>query len=1033
MFVANVAILTALAIGNNIVFDPSLEAGITGMLCPPEIFDTSVNNTGRNAGQELANDIQKEGSVLLKNNGVLPLSKDTVAKVNVFGYGSIDWVHGGSGSGQVMAEQNDDTLYIDILDALKEYGVEYNQQIIDMYHNFASPRGDTHSIQTSASNFYKLTEPSINDKSRYSDALLNAAKDYSNTAFVVIGRRVGETEDPTRYQNKVNAKQDATRHYLEISTEEEDLLTYVGQNYENVIVLVNSCNIMELTFMDTIKGLDACLLLGGTGTQAARVIPSILYGEVSPSGRLVDTFAYEMESNPSYYRSGASGKGYYTNASELYPTGKSSNASSGARKAPSFVDYIEGIYVGYKWYETADAEGVWNNSKYTRTILDNNDSEYFVNGYDSVVQYPFGYGLSYTNFDWTIESVSLENGSSITEKSKIDIKVRVTNTGEMAGKEVVQVYMTPEYKDGGIEKSHVNLVGFGKTNLIQPGKNEVITITVDAYDFLSYDCYDMNENNNTGYELEKGNYQLKLMNNSHEINKVDFVGGSNDVDGLLTYKVDDTINVKKDRYSNANVDNKLTNDDENGFASVDGKNSGQDINYISRSQFPDPYSIGNVSDRTLADNGKVFNLYSQQLKDEWDNATTDVFGNPTHNEPVTWEKPAGALEYNGISYANDVVSGYAKLFSNGKPTSLGLLLGSDYDNELWDPVLDQLKISEVTTLTKSASYGNAALSSVGKPRFTDYDGPNQVRSYNYSYSTHPKRGTGFPNSTVVAQTWSKSLAYSFGLNYGSEMNELAVNGVYGFGVNIHRSPFCGRNHEYYSEDAFLSGVVASEVITGLSNTGKYCYLKHFVCNETETERDSTYTWLTEQTLREVYLRPFQDAIQKGHCVGLMSAYNRVGNIWAGGNERLIQGIVRNEWNFDGMIITDYSDGHMTKLLNIDNAVRAGADTLLGSNDSTLSGSYDATNRSQYQLREVAHHVLYATLNPLYQNSIYNARDDVESIISSAVIESWVWWKPVVYALDIGVIGGCAIWLYFIVKGVFFKDAFKEKESKKEEA
>ena len=1016
-------IIVALVVGNTIVLEPQMESNITGLQAyfeevlnfHPFPANDSAINAARAEGQELSKQIVQEGSVLVKNdNNVLPLDINTHTQVNVFGHAAIDWVYGGSGSGQVLPENNNASENIDFLKALNMYEIDYNQDLIDMYHNFCGPLGDPGSIGVMYDAFYLLTEPSITDTKYYSPALLDGAKEYSDTAFVVIGRHAGETEDPTRVQYKRNANTgvDTSRHYLEISTEEEALLKYVGENFENVIVIVNSTNTMELDFVDTIPGIDACLVVGATGTRAAEAIPSVLYGEVSPSGRFTDTYAYDMASNVNFKRTSSQGIGHYTNGSDVYPTGAGSNAGSSTRSAPAFIDYIEGVYLGYKWYETADAEGIWN--EYSREIYDANGEIKTVTGYNSVVQYPFGYGLSYTSFNWVVESVSLPDGSEINRDSNITIQVAVENMGDAAGKDVVEIYFTPEYKPGQIEKSHVNLVGFAKTSNLNPGEREVLTITLNVDDLACYDAYDLNGNGNKGYELDAGKYEIKLMTDSHNVKNVSFTGGASDVPGIITYNVSETINLKTDKHTGAEVTNKFTGADAIDGVSLDGSDSGQNIGFISRANFPDPYEVADVADREMADNVKEFNQYSKEQASQWDNATTDIFGNPVNSGAVTWDKAAGTLEYNGISYADSVgADGKAKIYMNNKVTSLGLALGSDFNHPLWEAVLDQITLSEAINVIRSGNFGNAAIESVGKPKLTDHDGPAQVRSFNAG----DKRGTGFPCVTVLGQTWSKSLAYSFGINYGKEMGTqgIAMDGTYGFGANLHRSAWGGRNYEYFSEDGFLAGTLLAEQVRGLTNTGKYCYLKHLVLYETEHERDSIYTWCNEQALREIYLVPFEKAIQDGGCVGIMSSYNRIGNVWTGGSEALITGVIRNEMGFNGTVVTDYVDGWSTKYMSIEDAVRAGGDINLGQRNQSLDTGFDDSNRIQDQAKEVCHHVLYMFLHPLYENSEYNASDDVEQIVVGTVVEPWVWWKLALVDLNIIVGVICGYWLYFILR------------------
>ena len=1016
-------LITATVIGNVVLLQPQMEQNITGQQSlfeeilnfHPFPADQNTINAARAEGQALSKQIVQEGSVLVKNNGVLPLDKSEVSQVNVFGHASIDWVYGGSGSGQVEPENSNSSENIDLLKALQLYDVDYNEALPEMYNKFCAPFGDIGSISNMYDTFYRLAEPSLSyNKDYYTDELLNDAKNYSDTAIVVIGRHAGETEDPTRIQYKAKAKEktDTSRHYLEISTEEEELLTYVGANYDKVIVIVNSTNTMELDFVETIPGIDACLVVGATGTRGAEGIPSILYGEVSPSGRFTDTYAYDMASNVNYKRTSSQGIGHYTNGQELYPTGAGSNAGSSSRTAPAFIDYIEGVYLGYKWYETADAEGIWN--EYSREVLDNDGSKITLNGYDSVVQYPFGYGLSYTQFNWVVESVSIPDGSEINRDSQIVIQVAVENVGSHAGKDVVEIYFTPEYKAGEIEKAHVNLVGFAKSSTLNPGEREILTITIDADDMTAYDAYDLNKNGNKGYELDAGTYQIKLMTDSHNVKTVSFAGGASNVPGILTYNVSETINCLTDKYTGNPVTNKFTGEDALDGVSLDGSDSNQDIGFISRAAFPDPYEIPDVVDRVMTDNVKQYNTFTKDDASAWDNATVDIFGNPVDTSKVTWGQPAGLLEYDGVTYADSLGSdGYSKIYKDGKVTTLGLILGSDYNHPLWEKVLDQITLAEATSLIYNASFGTQAIPSVGKPALEDKDGPAQVKSFNSS----APRGTGFPCVTVLGQTWDPKLAYSFGINYGKEMNAegIGIDGTYGFGANLHRSAWGGRNYEYFSEDGFLAGTMLAEQVRGLTNTGKYCYLKHLILYETEHERDSMYTWCNEQALREIYLVPFEKAIQDGGCVGIMSSYNRIGNTWTGGSEALMQGVIRDELGFNGAIITDYVDSWSVNFMAIEDAVRAGGDLNLGGKNNSLNTNFDDSNRIEAQAKEACHHVLYMFLSPLHANSEYNAQDDVEQIVVGTVVEPWVWWKLALIDFDIIVGVGCAYWLYFIFR------------------
>lgn len=989
-----VALTVGVIIGKNFLY--SIEDTITGALCPPINVETYSEDEEEAAeGLELSKKIVQEGSILVKNDSnTLPLNKSTQSKINVFGHGAVDWIVGGSGSGQVRSESGKSDIWL--LNALTNYGIQYNTELISMYNSYQAPLG-TVAILNKDSNytenyyraFYRLYEPAINDTNYYTAAMLSNAKNFSDTALVVLSRRAGETEDPPREQLKGKTNTiDSSRHYLEISSEEEGLLTYVGANYEHVVVIINSTNTMELDFLKNIPGLDACLIVGATGTRGAAEIPYILYGDGAyPCGRTVDTYPYDFKYNINYGYTGLENVHHYSNTyndSSVYPVGVSRNAGRKYTPSPSYVDYAENIYLGYKWFETADAEGYWNRSPY--------------NGYDNVVQFPFGYGKTYTTFDWEVTGVSPAAGSAITNETEIKIKVRVTNTGTVAGKDVVEAFVTVPYTPGGIEKAYVNLVGIVKTPEIPAGENREVNLTIKAKDFESYDCYDKNNNGFRGYELEAGTYQLKLMENAHTIKKLT-MNGENNVDGIISYTVSSGIQIDRDEVTSNIVKNRFTGEDAEGGISIDGSDSNSNINYISRNNFPNLDGFTAPSDRAMTTNVRQWNIYSTSQGSSWDNATKDIFGNTVSTTAPKW----------GVN------SGSYKLWNSGSVTALGYKLGGDYNDPEWDAVLDSIPLSQAVTLLNSGTVNHAGVDAVGKPSCDDRDGPAQVRSFNGGTGKNP--GTGFPCSTVLAQSFSPDLAYKYGLAYGKEMSASGLDGAYAFGCNIHRSPFEGRNYEYLSEDGNLTGILVAKMVKGLQNTGKYCFLKHLVVAESEYEREAMYTWLTEQTLREIYLKAFQIIIQEGDCVGIMSSYNRLGGIWTGGSEHLIEGVLRYEWGFKGAIDTDWSDH--PQYMNGAHSIRAGGNLCMSTSMDKNGFSNPSTSSSarlQNRAREATKQVLYMNLHVKYLNQQYNLNpDDGEAIISYSSVASWVWWKPVVDVLQIFVFGITVTAFYFVLR------------------
>ncbi len=984
--VKGASILTAVVVGSGLIvgnyFAFANENNINQILCPPVVNEKTLEKTQEEA-QEMSKEIVAEGAVLLKNNDrVLPLS-DGDGRVNVFGWASVDWAYGansGSCSGRVMTEDGKAESLVDLYDALEAYGVEYNPELKSMYTKYFSPY--VYAMQApnnvNNDNVVTLHEPNIEDKNFYTDALLASAEEFSDIAIVVITRNAGEDIPADRPMRKggSGATTESNKIYLDLSLEEEGLLEYVGATYERVIVVINCPVAMDLSFLDTVPGLDAALQVGFTGTHGAAVIPELLYenGAYTPSGRLVDTYAYDR------------------NLSFAMKSKNGAKWSSGGN-GKQFFEYLENIYVGYRWYETADAEGYWNS--YTRQLLDENDTLVEKSGFKAVVQYPFGYGLSYTDFSWDVVGYEIRDGgelvNQLTPTSEIVFKVNVKNTGGYAAKDVVEIYLTAPYYANEIEKSYVSLVGYEKTVLLKPGENQIVEVKVDANDCLSYDCYDKNHNGHTGYELDRGAYQFKLMTDSHEIKKVSFsASGRKDVDGIIELNVPETVNVDEDKYTGQTVKNLFTGEDAIDGYPIDAIEGGYSPDYLNRSNFADIDSFEGIKPRAASDLLNDTFRFTQQKGDEWDYADRDKFGNKTFNGDVIW----GAN--NGL-----------KVYENNQVTELGYALGADYDDPQWEDVLDQITVAECLNVI-NMSYGTPAIASVGKPNCPELDGPAQIKCY---YQDAP-RGTGYPSAVVIAQTWNKDLVQDFGLSFAKDMAAVGISGLWGWGTNIHRTPVGGRNWEYYSEDPFISGTILASAVKGLNKGGRYCYIKHFCLNESETNKVEGFTFTTEQALREIYLKPFQIAIEQGGALGIMTSFNRIGAVYSGGSEAAITGVVRGEWGFRGSIITDWANtnGYMS----IDHQLRAGGD--LGMNtrlNSQVNFQYNENGspRLQHQMKEAVHHVLYTWLRSQYLNKEYNENPDTESqVIQTASIESWKWWKTLLIDADVVIGGLLCLWV-----------------------
>ena len=936
-----------------------------------EVTEDKIAETNAKA-LELAYQVQGESTVLLRNeNATLPLT-ESVKKVNVFGWASTDWLGGGSGSGGVT------TVEVDFLQALADYGIETNGDLTAMYEDFQAEREYKETLHSWPEQSCRMYEPSISNKAYYTEALLADSLEFSDTAIVVLGRISGESNDATQAQYKRVEKAgdviiDETRTYLDLSTEELELLTYVGANYENVIVVLNTANVMTLGELETIPGIDACVMAGFTGQYGATVLPEILWGETNPSGKTVDTWAYDFTTAASYANAAAGGVGAYTNADGLYPANGTSNGNLGETylyEQVSYADYVEGIYIGYKWYETADVEGYWKEA-----------SNEHGTGYEAIVQYPFGYGLSYTTFKQEIVATSPKMSTSgkdiqemlvssdknkwtLTKDGEISVTVKVTNTGTVGGKEIVQLYYTAPYTKGGIEKSAVELAAFGKTGYLEPGKSEEITLTFDVSDMASYDCYDANGNGFTGYELDAGDYVISLRQNAHNVTE------------SITYHILTGIQYETDPITDLPINNKFTGEDAMDGFSLDGSDSEQNITYLTRTDFVGTFPKENVESRPMTDELAAVNLYTEEQANAWiDESAEDI--------------TTGAK--NGL-----------KVMENNQLTDLGKQLGADYKDSQWESVLDQLTMDEMLELVTHGYGHNADVDSIGKPIMLDADGPAQIGGF-----TGMNPGTGFSSSSTLAQSWNAELARAEGQMIGHQAAERGYSGWYAPAVNMHRSPFNGRNYEYYSEDSLLSGEMCGNTVAGSLEAGTYSYVKHYLCNDGESGiyRDSIYIWMTEQAIRETYLEPFRIIVEKYGATGLMSSYNRVGANWAGGSKALLTGILRDEWGFEGAVITDYSDHH--EFMNGDEMLRAGGDLWM---DGIMPGTLKfetESNSFKQALRQASKNIIYMTLNAQVENLNYVAEHGETSMISGMSLErpilvssGMALWEKLVIAVDI---------------------------------
>lgn len=825
-------------------------------------YDSAEAKSAKMDADGVVQEIVRSGIVLLKNtpdasgNTLLPMatSETEKTKVNLFGWDSVGWVTGGSGSGTSGNEG-----LVMLPEAMQEGGYEVNQELVDLYRKYKESRPET----GVGSADWTITELPM---SQYPTSVLENAKTFSDVAIISIGRVGGEGNDLPTNMSAYGGTSD--EHYLELSKDEKEMVDWVCSNFSKVVVLVNSPSTMELGWVDEYDSIRSVLYTGLTGASGAKAIPEVLSGAVNPSGRTADLYAYDLKSAPSYANAAEAGVGKYLNTKSESPFGVSYT---------SFINYQEGIYVGYRYYET-------------RGYTDGED------WYKQNVQYPFGYGLSYTEFEQKMGDLH-DNGDGT-----LSVNVTVRNVGNTAGREVVQLYYTAPYTEGGIEKSQVVLLDFAKTASLEPAQAQEITFTFRPEDMASYDY------KNAGcYVLDAGTYELKLMSDSHNV-----------LDSR-EYVVPEAI-----RYDE---NNKRTTDQiaaTNRFDDVAGN-----IVYLSRADW----------DGTWPQAPTDTNLTDEQL-------VATAFGDvSTYNDSNAVMPTTGAQ--NGLTLAD--------------------MIGLDYDDAKWNDLLDQMSVEDMFNLVALGGYQTAEIESIGKPHANDLDGPQGINEANQS--TKKTGAASYPSEVVTGCTWDTEIAKLMGLSVGKEALAYNVNGWYAPAVNLHRSPFGGRVFEYYSEDPVLSGKMGSACVDGAMDCGVYCYVKHFVANETETSRDSLLTWSNEQALRELYMKPFEITVKEGHATGIMSAFNSIGTKWAGGSRALLTDVLRSEWGFHGSVVTDYYMSFNQRMNGYD-GLYAGNDLWLAPVEG-LGLNLDTENATIVnEMRNACHNILYTAANSNLVDSSY---------------------------------------------------------------
>ncbi|WP_062310719.1 glycoside hydrolase family 3 N-terminal domain-containing protein [Demequina rhizosphaerae] len=848
------------------------------------------------AAKDLVEDIAAGGIVLAKNeDGALPLGSGSA--VTLLGRAAADPVFGGSGSGSV-----DTNSAVDVRAGLENAGFSINAPVYDAISAYAEENKRGHiEMDLPMSSTYTIGEMQIDGYEAQSATF----GDYDDAAIVVIGRPGGEGGDLAQDMldianpENVDPRAQEGEHQLELNQDEKATIALAKDSFDKVVVVVNASTTMELGSLQDDPEIDAILLAGSPGATGFNALGSILAGDVNPSGRTVDTWAADFTADPTWNNFGSF---VYDNIEASYPVSATESATSNATvtsDAP-FVNHAEGIYFGYRYYETAAAEG-------------------FID-YDDAVVYPFGYGLSYTDFAW--EVAGTEAGAV---DGTIAVTVDVTNTGDVAGRDVVELYYSAPYTAGGIEKSEVVLGGFAKTGVIEPGASESVTIELAVEDMASYDYLE-----NAAYVLEAGDYEITVQTDSHTV-----------AEGTepFVYTVDSDVVYAGDdhRASDAAA---VTNQFDDVSANFTTTGEAGKIPVFSRADFAGTFPTAPTAEQMVASDAIVEGFEA-------------------------WDYDAAAAGFEGDKP------------TTGADSDLALidLRGLAKDDPQWDELLDSLTVGEMTDVLLNGAYQTAPIGSIGKPQTLEPDGPAGFSSFINSSIN----GVAYPSEVLIAQTWDVELGNAMGTMLGNEALQKGINGWYAPAMNMHRSPFAGRNFEYYSEDPLLSGAMATSVANGVATKGVYVTVKHFALNEQETNRvnNGVATWATEQAIREVYLKPFEMAVKdvsmdvtyiaddEGTTAqatiglgGVMSSFNRIGSTWAGGSEALLTDVLRTEWGFEGFVISDFN---LYPYMNPNQGISAGTDLTLTFQPSKSFG--DTTSaKAVTDIRNATHNILYTVAN-----------------------------------------------------------------------
>jgi beta-glucosidase len=893
-YVLCIAIVVGLIIGNqyalkyqnliSVYLNQSSQKIVSAEGESSDYYTSDFNNEEERVAylQELGTKIEAEGIVLLKDdNDALPLA--TGSKISVFGQDSVDPIYGGGGAGSVDASKA-----VNLKMAFEDSGLELNKTLWDFYE-----KGEGSSYRKTTPDVYGQGSFSVNEVPTdvYTDKVKTSFSDYNEAAVVVIGRSGGESSDLS------HKPLESGYTYLQIDDNERAMLQMVTNNFDKVIVLLNTQNAVELGFLEEYD-IDACLWIGALGETGAYAVGDVLTGEVNPSGGLVDTFAYNSLSAPSMANFGNYN---FINSEVMFGN--------------SYMVYGEGIYVGYRYYET----------RYEDVVLGNEDKANY--DYKKEVQYPFGYGLSYTDFEWSDYKVKETNDT-------LEMSIKVTNKGEVAGKDIVQIYMQSPYtdynKENAIEKASVELVGFAKTSNIEAGKSETVNIIVDKEVMKTYDAKGYGT-----YIVDAGDYYFAAGVNAHDaLNNILAAKGKTTADGMdYDGKSDFTskINVKNLDAETYALSQATGNEITNQFEEADINYYDPEFKYLSRSNWagtwPTTYRDG------------AFAASEELLK----NLEISFQENETIEDPIT----------------NTISDEFGKL-------NAATLIGTDYNDSLWDVLVQQMSVEELDKLVRIGGYSTSNVESIQLPATVDKDGPAGISGT----LVGGENGTSYPPEVVIASTWNLELAEEFGKCIGEDSLALKVTVWYAPASNIHRSPYSGRNFEYYSEDSFISGKMAASTVKGAQSKGVVVTVKHFAVNDQETNRMGGAMFANEQSIRQLYLLPFEIAVREGDALGMMASMNRIGSRWTGGHYGLMTSTLREEWGFEGFVVTDQASFSVFAYEDLREGLEAGTDLWLNTDASLWALSEDQmTPTVLTNMQRAAKNVVYAITNSNAMNGI----------------------------------------------------------------